>query len=148
FPASVSSKPMGRNPKSEYRNPNLIRISIFGFRIWPSVMARDRPDGVDHLLVRDFLGGAQERRGLAVHQDGQAVLRVAAQGGDQVLALGLGQGAEVHGGDSSRAMERDTGDSAGRGGSPTARQARTTSGTRRRRRGPPADRPPAPPGPG
>ena len=33
-------------------------------------------------------------------------------------------------------------------GRATARQARTTSGTRRRRRGPLANRPPTPPGPG
>src|SRR3954447_7053960 len=62
-----------------------------------SVVAGDRLDGADHLLVRDLVGRAGEARVPAVHEDGAVALRVSPQGVDQLPPLGVVEGAEVHG---------------------------------------------------
>src|SRR5436305_14331604 len=66
------------------------------------VVARDRLDRRDDLLVGDLLGGAEEAGVAAVHQDGLVALRVAAQGVDQLPPLGVVEGTEVHGSTPSR----------------------------------------------
>src|SRR4051794_15014113 len=60
------------------------------------IMARDRLDGVDDLLVRDLVGGADEGRIAAVQQEDPVAVGVAAQGGHELAAFGLVQRAEVH----------------------------------------------------
>src|SRR5947209_2255015 len=60
------------------------------------VVARDGLDGGDHLVVGDLLGRPGEARVAAVHEDRPVALGVAAQGVDQLAALGVVEGAEIH----------------------------------------------------
>src|SRR5882724_6490410 len=59
-------------------------------------MARHRLDGANHFLISDLIGGAGEAGVAAVHEDGEAAVGVAAQGGDQRTPFGVVEGAEVH----------------------------------------------------
>src|SRR4051812_3186734 len=73
LPASLSSRPMSR-----------------------SVVAGDGLDGVDHFLVVEVVGYAGEGGVAAVGEDGDLVLDVAAECGDEAAALVVVERAEVH----------------------------------------------------
>src|SRR6516225_11020073 len=61
------------------------------------VVAGDRFDGADDLLVGDLVGGAGEGGVAAVHQDGAITLGVASQRVDQLAPLLGVERTEVHG---------------------------------------------------
>src|SRR5436309_3135488 len=61
------------------------------------VMARDRLDRVDDLLIGDLVGAADETRVAAVEQQNPVAVGVPAQGGDELAAFGFVERAEVHG---------------------------------------------------
>src|SRR4051794_8928116 len=67
------------------------------FCISYSIVARNRLDRGDHLLVGDLFRGAGKAGVAAVHQDGPVALRVAAQRVDQLPPLRVVEGTEVHG---------------------------------------------------
>src|SRR5476649_545450 len=93
LPASVSKRPM-----SLFRAiPPGIAALILGLGGTPLVMAGDRLDRGDDFVVADFLAGSEEGCVAAIHEDGEVVLGVAAQGVDQLLALFGVDGSEIHG---------------------------------------------------
>src|SRR5260370_8984535 len=58
-------------------------------------MARHRFNRVNHLLVGDFVGGAEEAGVAAIHEDGPITVGVAAQGTDQLTPLRVVKGTEI-----------------------------------------------------
>src|SRR6516164_799325 len=62
-----------------------------------SIVAGDRLDGRDDLVVGHFLGGAEKAGVAAVHEDGPIAFGVAAQGADQLPPFGVVERPEIHG---------------------------------------------------
>src|SRR5437762_3563287 len=93
LPASLSSRPMMMH-RQEFRTPG-IAVLLLGSGNF-SIMTWHRLDGRDDFVIADFLAGADERGIVAVHQDGQVVLGVAAQGVDEFLPLIGSHGSKVH----------------------------------------------------
>src|SRR6266852_223633 len=88
---------MGISIVSSRRLPESLSNRPMHHRGWISIMARNRLDRRDHFVVADVLAGAQKRRVPAVHQDREIVLRVAAQGVNQLLAFFGDNRSKVHG---------------------------------------------------
>src|SRR5262245_59251618 len=60
------------------------------------IVARNRFDGGNHLLVGHFVGGADKAGVAPVHEQDSVAFRVAAQRGDQLPPLGVVEGTEIH----------------------------------------------------
>src|SRR6476660_3358542 len=103
-------------------------------------MARHRLDGVDHFFVGDLLGGAEEAGVAAVHEQREAAIGIAPQGGDQVAPFRVVEGTEVHVVDSFRLKKDAPNQTELNRGRPAPPEADTSLG----RPEPPASRRPAP----
>src|SRR5579885_2293600 len=102
FPASLSRRPMVRGQGSGIRGQgpaNKRRCSLTPRSLTPYaclVVARDRLDGEDHLLVGDFVGAAGETGVAAVHEDRPVILGVAPQRRDERPPLRVVERTEIH----------------------------------------------------
>jgi hypothetical protein len=62
----------------------------------PLIVARNRLDTVNHLLVRDVLGGTDEGRVPTIHEDRQVAVGVPAQGREQTPPFHFDERSEIH----------------------------------------------------
>src|SRR5436309_2305685 len=97
FPISLSKRPMRTCP----RTGSSQRVGAGKRRpLTPpdcSIMAGDRANGRDHLLVGDLVGTAGKARVAPVHEDAAIVFGIASQRGDQLPSFRVVERTEVHG---------------------------------------------------
>src|SRR5262245_1104910 len=101
LPGSVSSSPMGpglgvqrdetRDTAQDSRADSRVVPPLL-----PLVVAGDRLDGRDHLLVGQVLGRAPEAGVAAIEQERHATIGIPTERGEELAAFSLSEGTEVH----------------------------------------------------
>jgi hypothetical protein len=74
--------------------PNLERGTWYCGTV--SVVAGDRLDGCDHLLVRQVLRRTREARVASIQKQSNSPIGVPTERGEKLAALSLGEGTKVH----------------------------------------------------
>src|SRR5438128_2687697 len=102
LPASLSRRLINSCQWSVVSGQLLIAEVLSGTDNWPLttdnylVVARNRFDRRDDLVVGDFVGGAREGGVAPVGQDGDVAFGIAAQSADELAAFGVVEGSKVH----------------------------------------------------